>query len=175
MIYIIIGIFLVLISIIIIYNNLIRLKNEINEASANIDVYEKKRWDLVPNLINTVKGYTKHEEETLEKIVNLRNNISSEKIKNENKIETELKNVFALAESYPELKANENFLELSSQLKKIEEDISYSRNIYNKCATKLNSKIETFPINILSKLFGIKKVQLFTIPEEQKQNVKVQF
>lgn len=177
----IIGIMIIITLLIIIcYNSLIKLNNNVKMNFADMDVYLKQRWDLVPNLINTVKGYTKHEEEVLTKIVKLRKkdyNIMNdeEKITNNEKLTKEIKSIFALSESYPELKASNNFIELSNELVKLEKNISDSRTNYNKSVTELNNKIETFPSNIVALIFGFKTKKLYEIRNEERQNIKVEF
>ena len=137
MIYAIIIIILIcLLYFIIVYNKLIKLNNTVNESFATMDVYLKKRWDLIPNLVNVVKGYAKHEKDTLEEIIKLRNNIydnmsTEEKINKNKLINQSINKIMALAENYPELKANENFLQLSKDLTSIEDEIAQSRKYYN--------------------------------------------
>ena len=179
--YVIIGIIIIAILLVIIcYNALVKLKNSVEKNFSNMDVYLKKRWDIIPNLINTVKGYTKHEEEILTKITNLRkknyNTMSDEeKITNNEKLTDKINNIFAIAEAYPELKANQNFIELSRQLVKIEEDISCARIIYNESVTNLNNKISMFPSSIIASIFRFKKRKLYEITNKERQNIKVEF
>ena len=132
------------------YNKLIKMKNDVEESFSTMDVCMKKRYDLVPNLVATVKGYAKHEESTLEKVIAARNmavNATSmeEKSKADNMLTGTLKSIFALSESYPELKANTNFMDLQNQLKNLETEISNSRRFYNACVKNFNNKIEVFP------------------------------
>ena len=132
------------------YNGFIKGKNSVKEAFSTMDVYLKKRWDLIPNLVNTVKGYAKHEKETLAEVIAMRNGNYSdmsmeEKIQTGNKLTGAISKLFALAESYPELKANQNFLDLSGQLKSIENDIANSRKYYNAVVKQFNNKVEMFP------------------------------
>jgi LemA protein len=165
---------------IVIYNSFIALKNNIKEAFATMDVYLKKRWDLVPNLIETVKGYVSHEKNTLEEIVNLRNS-AYEKMQMEEKLSANkeltagLSKLFAIAESYPDLKASQNFLDLSSQLGQIEGDIANSRKYYNAVVREYNTKVEMIPSNIVALLFGFKQQDMFEIDETQRENVQVKF
>jgi LemA protein len=183
MIYIIIGIFILLvIYLLITYNGFVRENNKVNEAFATMDVYLKKRWDLIPNLVETVKGYAKHEKDTLEMVVNLRNSGNNyDKLSDEEKINTNQKltsginKIMALAEAYPELKANENFKDLSNQLSIIEEDIANSRKYYNATVRDFNNKVQLFPSNLVAKIFGYKVKNMFEVKEEERENVKVSF
>ena len=145
-----------------------------------MDVYLKKRWDLIPNLVETVKGYASHEKDTLKEIVELRNssydNMSDdEKIKKNEQISNGITKIMALAEAYPELKANENFRDLSNQLTKVEEDIANSRKYYNGVVRMFNNKVEMFPSNIFANLFGFKSKAMFEASANERENVKVQF
>ena len=146
-IYIIIGIVvLLIIYIIALYNSFVQLNNKVDEAFSTMDVYLKKRWDLIPNIVETVKGYAKHEKETLEKVISLRNsayeNMSDEeKIKANEQLTSGINKIMALAEAYPDLKANENFKDLSNQLTKVEEDIANSRKYYNGVVRIYNDKV----------------------------------
>ncbi len=160
------------------FNSLIGLNNQVKEAFATMDVYLKKRWDLIPNLVETVKGYSAHEKETLEEVVNLRNNSydkmnDSEKLNTNNKISESLGRLIAIAESYPELKANENYKDLSNQLTKIEDEIASSRKYYNGCVRIYNNKVEMFPSNLCAKLFGFKVKSMFEASADERENVKV--
>ena len=163
------------------YNSFIKIKNRVDEAFATIDVYLKKRYDLIPNLVETVKGYAAHESGTLEKVVEARNMAqsatgASEKIAADNMLSGTLKSLFAIAEAYPDLKANTNFLDLQNQLKAIEEDIANARKYYNAVVREFNTKREVFPSNIIAGLFGFKAKPLFEVEvSEERQNVKVQF
>ena len=179
---IIILIILVLIAVYIFtqYNSFVQLKNRVEEAFATMDVYLKKRWDLIPNLVETVKGYAKHESSTLEEVVKLRNlsydNMSlSDKIDKNQQLSKELPKIMAIAENYPELKANQNFSDLMSQLSKIEEDIANSRKYYNAVVRELNNKVEMFPSNLVANMFGFKKTKMFEANENERENVKVEF
>lgn len=162
------------------YNRLVRLNNTVDEAFSTMDVYLKKRWDLIPNLVETVKGYVKHEKDTLAEIVNLRNGAYAgmsydEKIKTNLQLSSGISKIMALAESYPDLKANENFRDLSNQLSKIEEDIANSRKYYNGSVKILNNTIQVFPNNIISGMFGFKTKTMFLVDESERQNVNVKF
>lgn len=162
------------------YNNLVGLNNKVKEAFSTMDVYLKKRWDLIPNIVETVKGYAKHESETLENVIKLRNsaydNMSdNEKIKTNEALSSGINKIMALAESYPDLKANENFRDLSNQLTKIEDDIANSRKYYNGVVRIFNNKTEMFPSNIFAKLFGFKSKEMFEAAASERENVKVEF
>ncbi len=166
--------------VIVTYNGFIGLKNNIKEAFATMDVYLKRRWDLVPNLIETVKGYAEHEKGTLEEIVNLRNSSydkmqMDEKLNANKELTLGLSKLFALAENYPDLKASQNFLDLSSQLGQIETDIASSRKYYNAVVREYNTKAETIPSNIVALLFGFRTQDMFEIEESQRENVQVKF
>lgn len=165
-------------------NNFVRLKNKVEEAWATIDVFLKKRFDLIPNLVETVKGYAKHESETLEKVVAARNvsmaaKGQEEKMKAANELSGSLRTLFtAVAESYPDLKANSNFLDLQTQLKKIESELESSRRYYNGVVKAFNTKLEIFPANIVGSRMGeeYKKRPYFELDSEvERQNVKVSF
>jgi LemA protein len=179
--WIILGVVLVLVlAVILMYNSFIRLRNQVKNAFAQIDVQLKRRNDLIPNLIETVKGYMKHEKTVLENITNARSailaaNTVEEKAKASNQISQTLKSLFAVSENYPTLKANENFLQLQEELTGTENKISYSRQYYNDIVTAFNIKRETFPGNIFASLFNFMQEKLFETPEEERKNVKVQF
>ena len=160
------------------YNKLIKLRHIVEEAFSTMDVYLKKRWDLVPNLVEVVKGYVKHEKDILEKIVKLRVNTyqnmsTANKINVNNQLENDISKIILISEQYPELKANENFLRLIKELTQIEDDIANSRKYYNGSVRIFNTKIQVFPNNILAKIFGFKEENMFEITNEEKDNVKV--
>lgn len=162
------------------YNGLVKFRNDAEEAFSTMDVFLKKRFDLVPNLVETVKGYAKHESTTFEKVTAARGmainaTTAEEKIDANNMLTGALKSLFAVAEAYPELKANTNFMDLQKQLQKIEEDIAGSRRYYNAVINKYNTKTETFPSSIVASLFHFMRKPFYSIEEEQKENVKVQF
>ena len=177
-----IGIIVVLIIIfVVMYNGFIRLKNNCDEAFATMDVYLKKRYDLIPNLVETVKGYAAHEKETLERVVAARNmaqgaSTPEEKAAGESMLQGTLKSLFAVAESYPDLKANQNFMDLQGQLKAVEEDIANSRKYYNAVVKQFNTKCEVFPSNLIAGIFHFEKKPMFEVEaQEERQNVKVSF
>ena len=162
------------------YNSLVRLNNRVEEAFSTMDVYLKKRWDLIPNIVETVKGYAKHEKETLEGVINLRNGAydkmsDDEKVEANNELSRGITKIMALAESYPDLKANENFKDLSKELSKIEEDIANSRKYYNGSVRDFNNKVQVFPNNIFASMFGFTKKKMYEAQEAERENVKVQF
>lgn len=170
----------VLIYVIATYNNLVSLRNRVADQWAQIDVELKRRFDLIPNFVNTVKGYAKHESETLEKVIQARNSYMNagskeDAMKADDQLTNAITKIFALSESYPELKANENFLSLQSQLEETENKISYARKFYNDTALKLNNKVDMFPSNIVAKLFNFKKQEYFKAQEAERENVKVEF
>ena len=163
------------------YNAFVKLKNNVDESYSTMDVYMKKRYDLIPNLVETVKGYAKHEEKTLEGVMQARyscmsaNNIE-EKAKYENMLSGTLKSLFAVSENYPNLKADQNFIDLQNSLKTLEEEIATSRKYYNGCVKTYNIKRESFPSNIIAKWFKFGKRDLFEIAEVEERNApKVDF
>ena len=178
-IYIIIGIIVILlIYILITYNSFINSRNLVKEAFSTMDIYLKKRWDLIPNLIEVVKGYSKYENETLTKITSLRSS-SYDELTMDNKININedlsrcLSNIFAVSENYPELKANELYTNLSNNLISIGDEIANSRKYYNGTVRNFNNKIQMFPNNILAKLFRFKEFKMFEANAEEKNNVGV--
>lgn len=178
---IIIFIVLLIVYSIITYNSIIKLNNNVKEAFSTMDVYLKKRWDLIPNIIETIKGYAKHETETLNNITKLRNsgyNILSneEKIKKMTVLNKEINKFMLLAENYPELKASDNFKDLNKNLSTIEDEIASSRKYYNATVRLFNNKIETFPNNIFANILGYKSKTFFELSNiEEKENIKIEF
>ncbi|MDD5568894.1 MAG: LemA family protein [Candidatus Pacebacteria bacterium] len=164
-----------------VYNSLVVARNRTQEAWSDIDVQLKRRYDLIPNLVETVKGYAAHESGTFEKVIQARNAAMSAqgakaKAEAENVLAGTLKTLFALAENYPELKASANFLELQRELRDTEDKIQASRRFYNGNAMELKTKIESFPSNIFANLLGFKPMEFFEIEDEsQKQAPKVDF
>ncbi|MHA1550240.1 MAG: LemA family protein [Alphaproteobacteria bacterium] len=154
------------------YNGLITLKNRLDEAWSDIEVQMKRRYNLIPNLIETVKGYAKHEKGTFEAVTKARTDAMknhgtpAEQAKSENILKDTLKSIFALSEAYPELKANTNFLELQAELSDTEDKIQASRRLYNSVVQRYNTKIEIFPNNILAKMFGFMRRDFFNLEEE---------
>lgn len=161
------------------YNSFIKLTNAVKEGFATMDVYLKKRWDLIPNLVEVVKGYAKHESGVIEEVVKLRK-LSYEKMSLADKIDTNqqiasgLSKIMAVAENYPNLKASQNFSDLSNQLLKIEDEIANSRKYYNAVVKKLNTKIEMFPSNIVAKIFNFELSKMFEAETTEKNNVRVE-
>jgi LemA protein len=173
---------LVLVWLIGIYNGLVRLRNAVKNAWSQIDVQLKRRYDLIPNLVETVKGYAKHERETLEAVIQARQqaiNITDnvlEKAKAENMLSQTLRSLFAVAESYPDLKANQNFLALQEELTSTENKISFARQYYNDSAMKYNNKTEMFPSNIVAGMFSFERADFFEVEAaEQREAPKVSF
>lgn len=162
-------------------NSFVSIKNQVEEAFSTMDVYLKKRYDLIPNLVETVKGYATHESETLTKVTAARTAAMNattidEKIANENALSGTLKTLFAVAEAYPQLQANTNFLDLQQQLKSIEDDIANSRKYYNAVVRTMNTKVESFPSNLIASMFGFKKQPFFEVGSaEERENVQVKF
>ncbi len=162
------------------YNRGVRLRNFVREAFSTMDVYLKKRWDLIPNLIESVKGYVEHEKGLLNQLTELRTkNYSAmsdaEKLDANMQISAAIPKIFAVAENYPDLKANQNFMKLMDDLTAVEDDIANERKYYNGTVRELNTYLEVFPSNIVCGLFGFKQEKLFEIPEAERENVKVQF
>ena len=170
----------ILVWVIATYNKFIKLRNRVEEGFSTMDVYLKKRWDLVPNLVETVKGYVAHENATLKEIVKLRkgdydNMSEEEKVKTGNKRSGSLSKLFALAEDYPELKASESFNSLNEKLETIEDDIASSRKYYNGTVREFNNLAESFPSKIVATIFGFKSKTMFGIEQAERENVKVKF
>lgn len=166
--------------VIMLYNSIIQLKVLVDEAWSGIDVQLKRRYDLIPNLVATVKGYAKHEQQTFEKVAELRTSAMNaktvaEKSKAEGMLTETLKTLFAVAEAYPELKANQNFLDLQGTLNEIEGEIQGARRYYNGTVRDFNTKIMVFPNNIIANMLGFKAREFFMAEEEAKANVKVDF
>lgn len=161
------------------YNGLVKYRNWVKESWSQIDVQLKRRHDLIPNLVNTVKGYATHEQETLEKVIQARNQLISgtpqERIEADNEIQGALKSIFALQESYPDLKANQNFLNLQDELTTTENKVAYSRQLFNKTVADYNIKRESFPTNIIANMFNFNKEDLLTIPEVERDVPTVEF
>ena len=161
------------------YNKLVRLRNGAEEAFESINVYLKQRYDLIPNLVNTIKGYTQYESGLLEKIVELRSKAMASGGRDggaaENELTGALKSVFALSENYPDLKANQEFLNLQQTLTQLEEGIQRAHRYYNASARDMNNAVEVFPSNLLAGPFGFKRMTYFEVEEGEKANVKVQF
>jgi len=173
---------LLILFVVVIYNKLVRLRNTVQSSWSDIDVQLKKRYDLVPNLVETVKGYAAHERSVFEKVSEARSmamqaSSPGEKAKAENMFRDTLKSLFAVAEAYPELKANANFMQLQSQLKELEDNIEYARRYYNAVVRDLNILIESFPSNLIASSFRFAKEEFFELesPETERKPVKVSF
>jgi LemA protein len=163
-----------------IYNGLITLRNKTDESLADIDVQTKRRYDLIPNLVETVKGYASHESGTFEKVTSARTVAMGaqglhDKAQAENMLSDTLKSLFAVAENYPDLKANTNFLDLQKTLTDIEEKIQASRRFYNGMVRDFNTKIQVFPNNMVAGMLNFKKYEFFEAEDQAKQNVQVKF
>ena len=162
------------------YNSLVVSRNKVRDQFSQIDVQLKKRFDLIPNLVETVKGYAKHESETLESVIQARNNYANaktdaEKLEASKDMSRGVMNIMALAESYPDLKANTNFIDLQNQLKEVEDKIGYARQFYNDSVLMYNNKIEMFPSNLIASMFKFTKESFFEADEKERENVKVKF
>lgn len=161
------------------FNRLVRLRNSAEEAFKSIQVFLKQRYDLIPNLINTIKGYTQYESNTLEKIVALRSQAmaagGADKGEAENKLSGALASLLAVAENYPDLKANQEFLHLQETLGGLEESIQRARRYYNASVRDLNNAVEIFPNNLFAGMFGFRKMDYLEVAEAETQNVNVQF
>ena len=178
--YIIVAIVaIILIALFVTYNSFVKLNNKVKEAFSTMDVYLKKRWDLIPNIVETVKGYAKHEKSTLKEVINLRNSAydkmsDDEKIKTNEQLSKGINKIMALVEAYPDLKASENFKDLSNQPTKVEDDIANSRKYYNGTVRLYNNKVEMFPSNIIAKIYGYKSKNMFEASETEREKVKVE-
>lgn len=178
--YVLIALALLAVFVVAIYNALIKLRNKVDEGWSDIDTQLKRRYDLIPNLVETVKGYASHEKDTLQKVTEARTKAMNakgvqDKQQAENMLTGALKTIFALAENYPDLKANQNFLELQKTLTEIEENIQLSRRYYNATVRDFNTKLQVFPNNLIAAPLGFKKRDFFQIDEEEKKNIKVSF
>lgn len=183
--YIILGVVVLLIVLIIgwiikTYNNLVQLRNKVKDQWSQVDVQLKKRFDLIPNVVETVKGYASHEQETLTKVIEARNSAinatnPSDEMSADKELSGALNKLFALSESYPELKADANFRNLQENLKDIEDKIAYARQFYNDTVLKYKNAIETFPAVLIAGMLGFKQEQFFEASNEEKENVKVKF
>jgi len=162
------------------YNSIIVAKIRISEALSQIDVQLKRRADLIPNLVETVKGYAKHEKDLFEKVTKERANLVSaksleEKAKANNQLTETFKSIFAVAESYPQLRASENFLKLQEEVSDTENKIAYSRQFYNSNVLDYNTKLKIFPNVLIANLFNFKEAEFFAADEEEKKKVKISF
>jgi LemA protein len=170
----------VLLYLLVIYNGLVTARNRIAEALSQIDIQLKRRTDLIPNLVETVKGFAKHEKDLLENVTKARSSLmtagtTQEKADANNNLSQTLKSLFAVAESYPDLKSSQNFMELQSELSDTENKIAYSRQFYNSNVLDYNNKLIVFPSSIIANSFGFKPADFFQSSEEDKKEVKVKF
>lgn len=179
--YIVIGVIVLLVVFVVAtYNGLVVLKARIQEALSGIDVQLKRRADLIPNLVETVKGYAKHEKQVFENVTKARSSLMSassmsEKAEANNQLSQALKSLFAVAEAYPQLRASENFQSLQQQLGDTEDKIAYSRQFYNSNVLEFNAKVAQFPTNLLANMFGFKSFDFFQAEEGDKKKVEVKF
>jgi len=161
------------------YNGLIRSKNRVQEAESDIDVQLKRRYELIPNLIETVKGYAKHEKELFEKVTAERSNLitgsTDQKLEASNQLTETLKSLFAVAENYPDLKANQNFLQLQNDLTDTQDKIMAAQRFYNGNVRDFNTKLQVFPTNLYARMMGFTAFNFFEAGETEKENVNVKF
>ena len=177
---IIVVIVLIVLYIVATYNGLVGMRNRVKDQWAQIDVQLKRRFDLIPNLVETVKGYADHEQETLKGVIEARNKFNvaktpEEEMQANDQLSNFVSKLFALSEAYPDLKANQNFMNLQSELKETEDKIASARQFYNDTVLTLNNKIEMFPSNIVASMFKFTKEPYFEANEESREAVKVQF
>ncbi len=171
---------LIVIYLVATYNGFVVLKTRIEEALSGIDIQLKRRADLIPNLVETVKGYAKHEKSVFENVTRARSLLMKaetlpEKAQANDMLTSALKSLFAVAEAYPQLRASENFQELQRQLEDTEDKIAYSRQFYNSNVLDYNTKVKTFPSNLIAQMFNFKEVEFFEAEEEERKGVKVKF
>ena len=171
----------IILFVIVVYNSLVSSRQKVRNAWSQIDVQLQRRFDLIPNLVETVKGYMNHESATLEKITELRTSWSNaktvyEKAEIDQQLSGTLKTIMAVSENYPDLKANQNFGQLQEELKNTENKLSYSRQFYNDAVTMYNTKLEVFPSNLIASMFGFKSEELFKVDsDDARKNIKVDF
>ena len=178
---VVVLIVLLIVYVVAVYNSLVADRNKVKNAWSQIDVELQRRFDLIPNLVESVKGYMEHEEKILSEVAELRSSWASattvaEKSTLNNQLTESLKSLMAIAENYPDLKANQNFLELQNELENTENKISYSRRDYNDTVTRFNIKLEAFPSNLVASAFKFEKEKLFEVKDDSvRENVKVSF
>lgn len=170
----------IIVFVIVTYNSLVQLRNKVKNAFAQIDTQLQRRFDLIPNLVETVKGFATHEKELLESVAASRSgyiNASSngEKMAMNNQLTSSLRSLFAVSENYPELKSNTNFLQLQDELSETEDKITYARQFYNDAVTIYNNKLQTFPNNMVAGIFGFREEELFNSVEDAKEAPRVSF
>jgi len=171
---------ILLIWIVAVFNSLVRKRNRVKNAWSDIEVQLKRRYDLVPNLVETVKGYKEYEASVLENVTKARTSAMSQssvasRAQAEDMLSAALKSLFAVAENYPQLKASENFQKLQDQLSSLENDIQSARRYYNAAVRELNNAIQVFPASIVARIFGFKQAEFFGVDESEKEAVKVSF
>ena len=177
----ILGVILLVVFIAVgLFNSLSKLKVVVDEAIADIETFLKQRYDMIPNLVEIVKGYAAHEKDTFKEVTEMRTKAMiagsfSEKAKIEDQLSAGISKIFAVAEAYPELKANTNFVELQNSLKALEDDIQKSRRFYNGTVRNFNTKIAVFPNNLIANILGFKVLDFFEATEEEKKNVNIKF
>ncbi len=174
--YIVIGVLVVLaVLVLFTYNSLVQLRNKVKEAFSTMDVYLKKRYDLIPSLVEVVKGYAKHETDTLQEVTQMRVNAQKgdldTAIDSEIRIGDALKSIFLVVEKYPDLKANTNFLDLQERLSKMEEEIAFSRRYYNGSVREFNDKCQMFPFNLIAGMFGFKALPMYQVDSDKERQV----
>ena len=166
---------IVIISILGMYNSLVKLRNQVKQAESGIDVYLNQRFDLIPNLVECVKGYSKHEKSIFEEIAKLRSDYMNNQkdFTSAENLNNKMNELIAIAESYPDLKAGEQYLNLQKNLTKIESQLQAARRIYNNEVTKYNNKISVVPSNVIAKIFGFEEAKLFEIEEYKRENINI--
>ena len=174
---ILIVIAILLIIVLTLYNNLVKAKNRVKQAKSGIDVYLNQRFDLIPNLVECVKAYSKHEQSIFTEVTNLRSAYMKQpsNIKNAENLNNKMNQLIAVAENYPELKASEQYLNLQKTLTKLESQLQAARRIYNAEVTNYNNKLDVVPSNLIASLFGFKHAQLFEIEEYKRENISIKF
>jgi LemA protein len=166
--------------IVVIYNGFVRLRNQVDEAFSTMDVYLKRRYDVIPNLVEIVKGYAAHERDTLERVVEARSMAVNagnleERSKGDEMLSGTLKSLFAIAENYPSLKADGAFINLQNQLSEVEKDILQSRKYYNGVVRAMNTRVETFPANLFANVMGFRRCSFFMADESEREYVRIKF
>ena len=174
MLYVIIALVaLLLVVLLVVYNKLVGLRNKVNEAFATMDVFLKKRFDLIPSLVEVVKGYARHESDVLQQVTSMRSGVSSGdrsgQLTGEGRISDALRQLFVVAEAYPELKANNSFLTLQQQLSKMEDEISLSRRYYNGSVREYNNHCQMFPLSLVASAFGFRPMPMFAVGSEEER------
>lgn len=171
------ALIILIITVLIIYNRFIRLNNKIKESESKIDILLNQRFDLIPNLIECVKGYSAYESDTLENLTELRSSYKNSdfSVHENEKIDNGFHKFFAIAENYPDLKANSQYISLQNNLSEIENQLIYARMGYNNSVTRYNNAVETIPSNIIAKMFAFEKKELFKLEQDKRENIKLDF